>query len=75
MFEGDGATFDWSATFRVRSRAEIVGALQASELEGVDVRADEFVFIAQPNRATELRGRSSLRDSLVEAMAAITLGG
>jgi SAM-dependent methyltransferase len=47
VFERDGASFDWNATFRVRTRDELVSALHAAEFDVVDVREDEFMFIAR----------------------------
>lgn len=48
-FKADGATFDWEATFRVRTRDELVDALQTCDFEVTDVKEDDFVFIARPN--------------------------
>lgn len=47
VFHADGATFEWDATFRVRTRDELVDALHACELEVAEVDDDEFVFIAR----------------------------
>jgi SAM-dependent methyltransferase len=47
VFERDGATFDWDATFRVRTLDEIVDALKDARLEVVDVRHGDFIFIAR----------------------------
>lgn len=47
VFKRDGARFDWDATFRVRTLDEIVGVVQEADLEVVDVRHDDFIFITR----------------------------
>lgn len=47
VFEADGATFDWDATFRVRSKAEIAHALQTAGFDTVDIDESEFIFTAR----------------------------
>lgn len=47
VFHADGAVFDWDATFHVRSRAELVDALQASGFDVADVNDDHFIFTAR----------------------------
>jgi SAM-dependent methyltransferase len=47
VFESDGARFDWDATFAVRTRSEIVAALESASFTDIEVRDDEFIFIAR----------------------------
>ena len=47
VFERDGTTIDWDATFAVRTQAELVEAVVDAGFNLVDVRDDEFIFIAR----------------------------
>ena len=47
VFERDGTTIDWDATFAVRTQIELVEAVVHAGFNLVDVREDEFIFIAR----------------------------
>jgi hypothetical protein len=47
VFESDNATYEWSATFPLRTPAEVASALNEAGFEAVSLREDDDLFVAR----------------------------